>query len=195
MLKSMPFIMLVSLFALNGLLPSDLLADYYKYTDSKGVVSITNKLESVPAKYRSTMKVVREEPKKAPAAAPAPEPVSQTTASEPEPTAQTASETEPEGRFAQLSSRFVWFKPLVYLAAIVALFVLVIKLTSVIPSPLLSKLILISFFAGVLVFVYKSYVEHVVASSKKVKDSAVSVIKKSSNREEVAPEDLPPAQK
>lgn len=196
MLKSLPFIMLVGVFALNALFPSVSLADYYKYTDSKGVVNITNKLQSVPAKYRSTMKVVRESPKKEAAAAPAQEPASQVSTAEPDPAAQAASAPAPAGKFAELSSRFVWFKPLVYIAAIVALFIAVAKLTTVVPSPVLSKLIYISFFMGVMVFVYKAYVEHVAASTQRIKDNAVSIIKKSSAREEIVlPGDEPPAQK
>lgn len=197
MLKLLPFVLLVGLFLLHGLLPSELLADYYKYTDSKGVVTITNKLESVPARYRSKMKVVREAPvKQAPVAAPAPEPVSQTTAAEPVAGVPAASEAEPAGKFAELCSRYVWFRPLAYIVGIVAIWLVICKVTTLLPSPLLSKVIYISFFMGVMVFMYKAYVEHVVASTKKIKDSAVTMMKKSTQREEmVPPGDAPPAPK
>ena len=36
-------------------------ADYYTYTDRNGVVCMTNRADKVPAKYRSGMKVIREE--------------------------------------------------------------------------------------------------------------------------------------
>lgn len=163
------------------------LADYYKYTDRQGVVSITNKLESVPAKYRSTMKVVRETPKAAPGAASqaqqaqppeaAPEAVS-------DPAGAQEQAQAPAGKFAELSARFPWFKPLVYLAVILALFVAVLKVSTLLPSPLLSKAICIAFFLGVSVFLYKSYVAHVVESTARIKENASNMMKKSMVREQ-----------
>jgi hypothetical protein len=163
------------------------LADYYKYTDANGTVNISNTLESVPQKYRARMKLIREEtltkqdqgarkqaapeagreesgaPQGVPAAAPAPAPA-------------------PQGTFAALSAH-AWFKPLLYVAGFFAGLMAVIKLTSVIPSALLSKLIYLSFFIGVFVLMYKAYIEHVVADSLAVKDKAVTMMKKASERE------------
>ena len=184
---------LIGAFCCNCMIPSDLFADYYKYTDNRGVISITNKRDSVPAKYRSTMKVMREEPK-ADAGLGGQVP-------EPQPAAAIppgqAADAAPEpglaaGKFAELSSRFVWFKPLVYLGVFLALTVIIIKLASLISSPLLSKLIYLSFFLGVFVFIYKSYVAHVVDSSTKIKNDAVSVIKNSMQREESLSPGAPP---
>jgi len=158
-------------------------ADYYKYTDSRGVVSITNRLDSVPAKYRSTMKVVREAPKKDPdAGRQQPEPAALDAAA-PEQESAAAPAQLPAGKFAELSARFAWFKPLVYLGVLLMLFVTIVKVTSLIPSPLLSKVIYLAFFLGVFVFLYKAYVAHVVESSLKVKERAVSMMKKSTVRE------------
>ena len=163
------------------------LADYYKYTDSQGMISITNKLDSVPARYRSTMKVVREEPKKAAGAG---KEAQQPERYEPEVVEATASEQAaalpvqaPAGKFAELSARFVWFKPLAYLAGFIALFVAIVKVTSLLPSPLLSKMIYLGFFLGVFVFVYQAYVAHVVESSLKIKENAAAMMKKSTVRE------------
>jgi len=33
-------------------------ADYYRYKNNKGIICITNNLNSIPPKYRSTMKVI-----------------------------------------------------------------------------------------------------------------------------------------
>lgn len=164
------------------------LADYYKYTDSQGMIGITNKLDSVPAKYRSTMKVVREEPKKAAGAGKG---AQQPERYEPEVVEATAPEQAdaavpaqaPAGKFAELSARFVWFKPLAYLAGFLTLFVAIVKVTSLVPSPLLSKMIYLGFFLGVFVFVYQAYVAHVVESSLKIKENAASMMKKSTVRE------------
>lgn len=160
-------------------LPARLLADYYSYTDNRGVVHMTNKLGAVPAKYRSTMRVTREEPKKQPAGQ-ASEPSLQ--ASESPSTQQEAPAAQPGG-FAQLASRHLWLKPLLALAAIVVLFLGVTKLASWLSSPMLARVIYISFFVGVMVFLYKTYVDYMVESSMKIKERAVSMIKKSSNRE------------
>jgi hypothetical protein len=168
------------------------LADYYKYTDSRGVISITNKLASVPAKYRSTMKVVREAPPTKKDAG-AGNQLSQPEAVQEEPAASMQESVEapaaaPAGKFAELSARFAWFKPLVYLGVIVLLFVAITKLTTVIPSPLLAKLIYLGFFMGVFVFIYKAYVEHVADTSRNIKEKAVSIIKNSTVKPELLPD-------
>jgi hypothetical protein len=163
------------------------LADYYQYTDANGTVNISNKLESVPQKYRSRMKLIREEtltkqdqgarkqaapeaareesgaPQESAPAAPAPAPA-------------------PQGMLAGLSAH-AWFKPMLYVVGFFAALMAVIKLTSVIPSALLSKLIYLSFFIGVFVLMYKAYIEHVVADSLAVKEKAVTMMKKASERE------------
>jgi hypothetical protein len=154
-------------------------ADYFKYTDSHGLISITNKLESVPPKYRATMKVVHEAPKPEPAAGKDPQ-------SQPEPDQAAATKVAtdaapaaaPAGRFRELTERYVWLKPLLYVSAILALFVAVTKITSLLPS-LLSRLIYVAFFVGVFVFVYQSYVEHIVESSHEIKEKTVNIMKKS----------------
>jgi hypothetical protein len=64
MKKIFLLISLLSLFSFAALSTS--FADMYTYTDGKGVMNMTNKLEAVPAKYRSSMKVIKEEPKPAP---------------------------------------------------------------------------------------------------------------------------------
>lgn len=175
--KPLFFLLLGAL--LSCALPSRLLADYYKYTDNRGVVHMTNKLEAVPAKYRATMKVTHEEPKKQPAA-PASEGSIQATESQ---SVQQEAPAPPPGQFAQMAARFPWLKPLLAVAAIVALFAGVVKLASWLSSPMLSRVIYISFFVGVMVFLYKSYVGYMVESSMKIKDRAVGMIRKSSNRE------------
>ncbi|UPU35078.1 hypothetical protein M1B72_16710 [Geomonas paludis] len=168
--KSLFFLLFLALIA--GALPSRLLADYYNYTDNRGVVHMTNKQQAVPAKYRATMKVTREEPKKQPAAQ----------APESQAVQQEAPAPQPGG-FAQLAARHAWLKPLLVVAAIVALFVAVCKVASVLSSPMLSRVIYISFFVGVMVFLYKTYVDYMVESSMKIKERAVTMMKKSSNRE------------
>ncbi|MBU5636834.1 DUF4124 domain-containing protein [Geomonas sp. Red69] len=186
--KSLLFLLLGALIICA--LPSRLLADYYSYTDNRGTVHMTNKLQAVPAKYRSTMKVTREDPKKQPAGQ-APD-ASQ--AAPESPSAQQEAPAAPPGRFAQLTARHLWLKPLLVVAAIAALFVGVGKLASWLSSPMLSRVIYISFFVGVMVFLYKSYVDYMVESSMKIKERAVSMMKKASNRELPGPAAGEPAE-
>jgi len=150
------------------------------------VISITNKLESVPPKYRATMKVVHEAPKPEPTAGKDPQPQP-----EPDQAAATKAATDaapaaaPAGRFRELTERYVWLKPLLYMSAILALFVGVTKITSLLPS-LLSRLIYVAFFVGVFVFVYQRYVEHIVESSHQIKEKTVRIMKKSALPQDLA---------
>ncbi|WP_129126691.1 DUF4124 domain-containing protein [Geomonas oryzae] len=172
-------LLLFVVICLSCALPSRLLADYYRYTDSRGIVHMTNRLDSVPQKFRASMRVIREEPKKEAAGQAAP---ALDSASESVSAPQEASEQK-QGLFAQLASRHVWVKPLAVVAAITLLFLAVLKLASWLSSPMLSRVIYISFFAGVMVFLYKSYVTYLVDGSMKLKDRAVIMMKKASNRE------------
>ena len=149
---------------------------------------MTNRLESVPARYRSTMKVIREDSpvkknphsrREAPPAAEEPTTLVQAGAAEPAPV--------PVGKFADLSARFAWFKPLVYLGAFLATFIALGKLTALLPSVLLSKVIYLAFFLGVFVFLYKAYVNHVVESTRNIKEKAVVMMKKANEREQAQP--------
>jgi hypothetical protein len=98
-----------------------------------------------------------------------------------------------DGRFAQLSARFVWFKPLVYLGAALALFIAIIKVTSMLTSPLLSKLIYFSFSLALFFFLYKAYVGHLAESTQKLKDGAASVVKQSAARQERLEDETAPS--
>lgn len=172
------------------------LADYYKYMDSGGVLNITNKLDTVPRKYRSSVKVIPDENlskhdlgARKQQLEPAPEEnglVKETAAPEPA--------SAPQGKLAQLSARFIWFKPLLYLSAILAAFLVVIKIASLVPPGPLSKLIYLSYFFGVGVFLYQASIEHVVADSLAVKEKAVNMMKKANQRELPLTDEAPPAE-
>lgn len=189
-MKKIKVILLLGALCLACALPSRVLADYYRYTDARGVVHITNKLNAVPAQYRATMKVTREEPKKDAGAGQASAP---SHPSAENPAAQQEVPAQAQGRFAQLASRHVWVKPLLVAAALAALFLAVVKLASWLSSPLLSRVIYMTFFVGVMVFLYKTYVDYMVEGSMKIRDRAVSMIKKSSNREVPEPAGEVPA--
>lgn len=165
-------------------------ADYYKYTDKSGAVCITNNLASVPARYRSTMKVIREEtlakkdkatrletprePSAAPAIAGSPQEKADVTPS------------EPLSTFGRLSARFPWFKPALFVSGAILLFLIVRKLADALPSALLAKVIYLAFFLGAFVFVYKSYADHLSNSYLTFKTKLITMFEKANRRE--APE-------
>jgi len=166
-------------------------ADYYKYTDASGAVNITNKLESVPQKYRSRVKVITDEKlnqKDLGARKAVPESVQEDAAP-----AKEEAAPAPRGKFAELGERFAWFKPLVYLAGVFAALLVVIKIAALVPSAMLARLIYLSFFIGVSAFLYKVYIDHMVAESIAVKNKAVNMMKKSMVREMPLPGEAPAA--
>ena len=170
------------------------LADYYTYTDSSGSVNMTNKLDSVPQKYRSRVKVIKDETlskKDTGARRQQPEPVQEESSMPKE--AAAPAPAAPQGKIAELSARHVWFKPLLYVAGILAGLLVVIKVAAIVPSPQLSKLIYISFFLGVFVILYKAYVEHVVADSLAVKEKTIKMMQKA-NARGLPPDDALPGE-
>ncbi|HEY6871086.1 MAG TPA: hypothetical protein VI298_00030 [Geobacteraceae bacterium] len=176
----------------------DARADYYKYTDKGGAVCITNNLDAVPRKYRATMKVIREETldkkgrgadREGGAAGAAPP----ETASQAQEQNNVAPAGEPTSAYGRLAARFPWFKPLLFVGAALAVFILVTKLSSVLPSPLLSRVIYLAFFLGLFVIVYKSYADHVTESYFTIKTKVLAMFEKANRREMPEPGELPPA--
>lgn len=171
--------------------PPEVLADYYKYKDSKGAVCITNKLESVPPKYRAAMQVVRdqtlakEDPagqkEQAPAQAVFQEPPVQKTGPESVAPAQATS------RFAKLAARYPWFKPLAIVGGVCIGFAMVMKLAALLPSAQFSRLLYLAFFVGVFVFAYKSYADHVAGSYLNIKQKVLAMFVKANEREGLKP--------
>jgi hypothetical protein len=166
-------------------------ADFYKYKDSRGTVCITNKLESVPARYRATMTVTREErlpPKDSAerkeaeqASPPATEAATQQAGQE------AAAPGQPTGRFGRLAARFPWLKPLAVLCGITAAFIGVTRIAAMLPSPQLAKLIYLAFFLGVFGFAYVSYARHLATSYLAIKEKMLVMFKKANEREGLRP--------
>lgn len=166
---------------------SSAFADYYKYTDGNGVINMTNRLDAVPKKYRSSMKVVKEEAKPVSAN----RQVEQTEPSREEAASSVApaSAAAPQSTFSALCDRFVWLRPLTYVAGIFALLLVVIKITSLIKSPLISRLIYVAFSLGVFGFLYQTYMGNVMQQSRRAIDDARSIVEKSKARESVHQEE------
>lgn len=186
MARSFLGVMLVLWMTLSGV--SLVRAEYYKYTDSNGVVHITNNLSSVPQKDQSRVKVITDEGlSRKDHGAPKRQAKMQQESDAPQGDAvQEAAAVPvpaPEGKLAQLSAVHAWFKPLLFIAGTLGGFLVVIKVASAVPSAQLSKLIYLSFFIGVFVLLYKGYIDHVVADTIAVKQKAINIMKKSNVRE------------
>ena len=161
-------------------------ADFYKYTDTSGTVHLSNTLNAVPPQYRANMQVVRDEnrpqkdkappprtyapPRETPAAGPAEAPQEAPAEAQP---------TIPDRLSAHLSLR----SPLVFLGAAIVLFFVVRKLTALLPSIMLARIIYLAFFLGVGVFAFKSYVDEIGSSYFTVKSRVLSLYEKANRRE------------
>jgi hypothetical protein len=183
------------LLTLVSALPQTARADYYKYTDSAGSVCITNKRDAVPPKYRATMKVIREEtlaakdkatrletPRKA-------QPAPATSVSPPD-KAVVAAE-EPTTAFGRLASRFPWFKPALFVGAVILLFLIVRKLAAALPSALLARLVCIVFFLGVFVAIYVCYAKYLTDNCIAFKRKMLTMFEKANRREAPEPGERP----
>jgi len=181
MTRSLLGVILVFWVTLGGV--SLAMAEYYKYADSTGVVNITNNLDSVPQKYRARVKVITDESlsRKDHGATKRQMAMQQESDAPQEATATQV--PAPKGKLAELSAHHAWFKPLLFVAATLGGFLVVIKVASAVPSAQLSKLIYLSFFLGVFVLLYKGYMDQVVADTIAVKQKAINIMKKSNVRE------------
>jgi len=178
-------IVLASFILLDGKRP--VIADYYKYTDKTGAVCITNNIKSVPQRYRSIMKVIREETRakkdRATRIDSSQETPDQSTAGA-VPQMRDVAPAEPASLLARLTSGASWKKPTLIACVFVSLFLIVRKLSAVLPSALLAKVIYLAFFLGTFVFLYKSYTEYITNSFITIKTKMISMFEKSNRREE-----------
>jgi hypothetical protein len=166
-------------------------ADYYRYTDNRGVICITNNLNAIPPKYRSTMKTIREDKpgrqdkggltQSHPGGAPV--------IREPEGAGHdrhAATPSQSDSRLKLLMARFPLIKLLLLIAGIVATAIIIVKFTSLIPSPQLARLINIVFFLGLFVFAYKMYADNLVGNYFIIKTKVMGLFSRAMVRE--APE-------
>ena len=165
---------------------TDVRADYYRYTDSRGAVCITDSVDAVPPRYRATMKVIRDETlaKRDKGWRP---PVSPGTEAQPgsPPASREQSAPGPE-------DTPVWPRPLYPLSVVkpaatffvvIVAFSLVKKIAGYIPSAALGRLIILIFFLAVSVAGFKAYGEHMSASYFSIKDRMQALFEKANRRE------------
>lgn len=167
-------------------------ADFYKYTDNTGAVCLTNDRNAVPPQYRSTMKVVREETaeKKAPLLPKQPAKSSPAAAAPVEQVPAPAA--SPPSRIDGLTGRFPWLRPLAIVAGFVALFLVVARVSTLLPSPLLARAVYLAFFLGVFVFGYKVYADSMLEGYLTVKTKLLVMFTKANEREAPATGETPP---
>ena len=192
--KTAIFAALVSLMGV-GVFSGAACADYYKYTDGRGVVCITNSLGTVPPKYRATMKVIREETlanKDKGSRTEDPREASVLPEAAPQAVVpNNALSGEPTSFMGRLFARFPWSRPLCAVFGALMAFFFVRKLSSHISSALLGRVIYLAFFVGVFVFAYKAYADHVTNSYFSIKNKVLVMFEKSNRREMPDPADSP----
>ena len=172
-------------------------ADYYKYRDNKGIICITNNLNAVPPRYRSTMKVIREDKpgrldrgnqaQTTPGVSPVVREQAATGHDQP-----AATSSQSDSPFTQLLARFPLIKMLIIIAGIVAASIIIVKLTSMIPSPQLARLINIVFFLGLFVFAYKLYADNLVGNYFTIKTKVLGIFTRANVRAAPEAETKPP---
>lgn len=160
---------------LAWVIASDALADYYRYTDSRGVINMTNKLDSVPAKYRSKVTVI-------PESAPAKSEVQQ-----PEPAAEEKAPSSQPAQNVPVLERYPWLKVLAYLALMTGALWAIARACRLLPSRALGKLLCTVLSLGLLLFLFNSYSDHAVSIFHKLKQDATSLIEKSHARQQSLP--------
>jgi hypothetical protein len=183
-----PLLLLAPFLLLAGNRPAH--ADYYKYTDKKGAICISNSLDAVPPQYRATMKVIRDETlekkdKATRSETPRPDTLKPGTTAPAEATQETTP-AAPVPAANRLTARFPWLAPLLFIGVAIVLFFIVRKIAGLLPSPLLAKVVYLAFFLGVMVFAFKNYADHVGNSYFNVKARILSLFEKANRRE--APE-------
>jgi hypothetical protein len=165
-------------------------ADYYKYRDNKGIICITNNLNAIPPQYRSTMKVIREDKPGRLERGNQTQTTPEVSAVVREPAAghnrPAATSSQSDSPIVQLLARFPLIKLLIMIAVIVAASIIIVKLTSLIPSPQLARLINIVFFLGLFVFAYKLYADNLVGNYFTIKTKILGIFARANVRE--APE-------
>gem|GEM_PF-3637895 len=163
-----------------AVLPGATLADLYKYKDASGTLCITDRLDSVPVKFRGSVQVVKDdapkagvkrEAEQAPAASeePQPPPV------QPQPPA-------PGNRFEELSAKYVWFKPLAMVGALVVGLLIAGRVARLLPTRQFGRLFSLVVFLGIIVWAYKCYMDQMVANYLSVKEKVVTMFKKANQR-------------
>lgn len=183
-------IALLFVFAVVRQLPAR--ADYYAYTDASGAPVITNRLETVPRKYRAGMRVVKEDK---PAAAktggqpvtnrPVAVPVTPQPVVREEPAAAPVPPAPPAqtGRMGDPARRHPWLKPVGVVAGLLVGFLAVVRIAGHLSSPQLARVIYLAFFLGVFVFAYKSYAESLVGGYFTIKTKIVSMFRQANVRQ------------
>jgi hypothetical protein len=104
---------------------------------------------------------------------------------------QAAIPSQSDSRIVQFMERFPLIKLLIIISGIVAASIIIIKLTSLIPSPQLARLINIAFFLGLFVFAYKLYAENLVGNYFTIKTKILGIFTRANVREAPETEEKP----
>jgi hypothetical protein len=165
----------------------------YQYTDSRGTICMTNRLENVPPTKRKGVKVIREESRPQ-------SPIGETTrnghqgtdADNPMPATADKAAAMAATTPAVASSSPPWQKFVAAGIGVALLLVGICRLTRTLSSPQLAKVIYVAFFLGIFVFSYKLYADHLVNGYFAIKGKFLSLFAKAQQREGLATPRTPP---
>lgn len=142
-------------------------ADFYKYKDANGTISITNELDKVPPRYRSRVKVVKEGiPAPAPGAAPQEAPAAA------KQDAQPAASPPVAAKEGWLARQMPLLKVGAVLGALLFAVLFVGRLVGSLLPRAAATIIRIGLVLGVGIFIFKSYSEQIADAFAKVKGEA-----------------------
>ena len=160
-------------------------ADLYKYKDGTGTVCITDKLQSVPVKYRDHLQVIRDDARSRSdqAAEPKPQPRQPAAAEPSEPGSAREAALPSPAASGQPGGRYPWLEPLLIVCGILLALAIVAKIVKMLPSAQLGRLIYLVFFAGISVLVYKLVGEQVVNNYLDAKGKVTAMFGKSDQHE------------
>lgn len=150
-------------------------ADMYKYVDDTGSVVITNSIESVPKKYRTSMKVIKEE---IPLSQQKLLPEVQKRKTDPTPSTQsvqTQRELQKESQGITADSREKYINTGFVLAAIIVGYFIMTRLTGSLGFP---RMGMIAFLLLVLtggVYLYNLYIKEMSATFSKLRKDALGM--------------------
>ena len=181
-MKRFPLFKAVLLSTLLGIV-SPVGADMYKYVDDAGSVTITNNIDSVPKKYRASMKVVKEE---TPLSQQKLLPEIQKRKIDPTPSFQTAqpqSQLQKESSETTADKREQYINTGLVIAGLIAGYFILIRLTGSLgfPGTGMVAFVLLVLTSGA--YLYKLYIQEMSATFTNLHKDAIGMKKNVETRE------------
>ncbi len=145
-------------------------ADFYKYTDKAGIVSMTNNLEAVPKQYRAKVVVIKEETKKPDVSG---APLVTGTSAEAVNAAAAAAEPKKVSMARTMTDKYGM--PLLLVFTFLSLFVYMGDICKVLRVRQLATVLRLLMFSMLIVYVYQLGVQRMTATFVTLKEDALAI--------------------